>query len=62
MTVAEQFQTFNFYSLGKFFISWQKGRFGVYHSYVDTGFCYGSGNTLEEAERVLKELNEKYGI
>ena len=60
--MIEQYKNFNPYSLGKFFIACHKGKIGVFHSYVDTGLCYGYRDTLEEAEELVKELNKKYSI
>ena len=62
MTITEQFQDFNYYTLGNFFVAYHKGKIGVFHSYVDTGFCYGYRDTLEEAEKLRDELNEKHCI
>lgn len=61
MTITEKFQKFNYYSLGTFFVAVYKGKIGVFHSYVDVGFCHGYRDTLEEAEKFRDELNSKYG-
>lgn len=60
MTIQEQYANFNPYTLGNFFIASYKGKLGVFHSYVDTGLCYGYRETLSECEKLLEQLKEQY--
>ena len=60
MSIENQYNNLNFYSLGEFFVAEYNGKFGIFHSYVDTGFCYGEVETYNQAEKLKEKIIKKY--